>query len=122
MLKPVRLPLKYSLPVSLSNVIFMYEAPCDKANIIIKSAEDAATLSVTCRTVNGNIVVAQNVSGVLSLHGLEAVDGSIIIRNNRGITSLSSDSLSAVYGEFILERLPNVVDFRFPQLSTVPRF
>jgi hypothetical protein len=73
----------------------------------------------TCTTYTGNIVVATDVAPIAEIVGIEEVVGSIIVANNSGVTTVSTNELRSVSDTVILDTLPLLTNITLPNWSTV---
>ncbi|TKA71044.1 hypothetical protein B0A55_06322 [Friedmanniomyces simplex] len=108
------IPLAYLL-LSFSGLTF---AQCNNATTTLRNIADVAAIA-TCTTFTGDIVVATDVAPLAEIVGVEDVIGSIIVANNSGLTTITTDSLRTVSNDVILDTLPLLTNITLPMWSSV---
>jgi hypothetical protein len=76
------------------------------------------TPAIDCDVVKADIIVDESVSGDLSIEGVKQLQGDLIIKN-ASINALSSSSLNAISGKFVLEGCQFLQTLRMDSLTEV---
>jgi len=79
-------------------------AQCDGPSITITTTEDASQIS-SCETYDGDVIIASEASGQISLSGVQAISGDLRCTNASQLTAISADRLTQIGGIFDLEEL-----------------
>ncbi|KZF25673.1 hypothetical protein L228DRAFT_236746 [Xylona heveae TC161] len=84
----------------------------------IQNSGDAATLSA-CSTFSGDIVVATQAAGTLTIPGIQEITGSLTADSAAQLSALEADSLKTIGQDFKLSNLTIIANLNFPQLTSV---
>lgn len=76
------------------------------------------TPSIDCDVVKADIIVDESVSGILSLEGPKQILGDLIIKNS-SIEGLSSSSINAIEGKFVLDSCEFLTSLQMDSLTDV---
>lgn len=76
------------------------------------------TPSIECEVVKADIIVDSSVTGDLSLEGVKQLQGDLIIKNV-SINSISSSSINAISGKFVLDGCEFLQTLRMDSLTEV---
>lgn len=76
------------------------------------------TPSIDCDVVKADIIIDESLGGSVSLEGPKQIQGDLIIKNS-SITGLSSSSINAISGKFILQGCEYLRDLRMDSLTDV---
>lgn len=106
-----------SLIRSTANAPGNTAADCDKS-ITVKSSGDA---SIDCKTVKGDVTFDpdEDISGAIDISGPEEIEGDLIIKENKGIQSLSSSTIEKIGGKFQLQEMEQLASINFNALEEV---
>ncbi|KAK3055367.1 cell wall protein Ecm33 [Extremus antarcticus] len=107
--------LRYLVPALA--VVGSAAAACNGPYTISSSA-DAAAIS-TCQTYSGDIAVATGNADDIALNGIRRITGSLTVKANNKMSSLSADSLSQIDDSFQLRDLQLLSTLNFPSLQSV---
>lgn len=108
--------VRLALPV-LAVASTAYAACSTSATMTIQNSGDASAIA-TCSTFSGNIAIATQAAGDITLNGVKKITGGIYAEENANVTSLSADSLESV-GDFSLKNVVGTTSINFPKLTTV---
>ena len=86
--------------------------------LTLQNTGDAAQLS-GCTTFTGSITIAPQTSGPISIAGLKAITGDLLVKSAPNVTSIGADSLQQIGGKFTLIDCQVLGQLSFPQLTTV---
>lgn len=96
-----------------------YAASCSvSATSTIQNSGDATQLAA-CRTFSGSIAIATGTTDPIDLSGIQKIDGDLVVKNNSGIQSIGSSSLTEIAGAFNLDTVQVLNTVNFPKLKTV---
>ncbi|KAK5937853.1 cell wall protein Ecm33 [Knufia obscura] len=79
-------------------------AQCDGPSITITTSEDASQIS-SCQTYDGDVIIASEASGQISLDGVGRISGDLTCKNASQLTAISASQLTQIGGVFDLEEL-----------------
>lgn len=91
---------------------------CSQATATVASAADATSLA-SCTTFTGVIEVANTTSGVLSLDGIQQIQGSLNVTGATLLTSLTAGDLNSISDVMTLDDLTVLSTLEFPVLKTI---
>lgn len=92
---------------------------CNAATTTIGSAADASSLASACPTFTGDVALSTGVTDDIAFDGLQEIQGSLIVVNVTQVTSLSSNSLQTITGDFTLNDLTILSTVNFTELQSV---
>jgi hypothetical protein len=95
-----------------------YAACSHTATSTIQNSGDASAIA-TCKTFSGNIAIKTDAAGPIALDGVQVIDGTLSVENNKEIQQISADSLEEITSEFVLKEAPKLNIVSFPKLKTV---
>lgn len=84
----------------------------------IQNAGDAMALQ-NCEEINGDVVIAAEISGSIQLNGVQRITGDLTVKNATGLTALSADQLSEIGGTWTLNGLTVLSTLQFDSLTSV---
>lgn len=90
---------------------------CSQATATINSPADASQYAA-CSTIDGDVVVSPDASGIIQLDGPEQITGNLICHNAGGLTQLSSASINSIGKAFDLFNLTLLSTLQFNQLES----
>ncbi|KAK5055340.1 hypothetical protein LTR84_013090 [Exophiala bonariae] len=103
------------LAATVVQVVF---AQCDGPSVTISTADDATGIS-NCGTFNGDIIIADSISGPLALTGISHLKGDLTCNNATKLTEISFHQLVTISGSFTLTGLTTLSNLKFDSLMEV---
>ncbi|KAI1745161.1 GPI-anchored cell wall organization protein ecm33 [Xylaria scruposa] len=92
---------------------------CKDDPVQINSQADATQAS-NCDSIPNNVEFGTGAGTNIDLGGrLKTINGSLIVKNNGAIQTLSSSSLTTIGGDFILQNVTSLVSLTMPMLNSV---
>ncbi|PMD43059.1 hypothetical protein L207DRAFT_563830 [Hyaloscypha variabilis F] len=79
----------------------------------------AATSLANCSSFAGSIAIGETASGDVYLNGPSEIVGNLVVENVLALTSLNSDTLERLDGNFSLQNMTLLSTLSFPLLTTV---
>ncbi|KAI9883603.1 MAG: hypothetical protein M1823_004618 [Watsoniomyces obsoletus] len=112
------LSLRYLLPLLAAAGSAWAQIGCSERTNNIQNEGDAQALS-GCRTVSGDIVIAEGAAGTIRFPGIERIEGSLICRDATNLNSIEAPRLSIIDRSFTLTGLTVLATLNFPSLQSV---
>lgn len=72
-----------------------------------------------CQEINGDVTIASEVAGQISLNGVQRISGDLTIKNATQLTALTSDQLSEIGGVWTMNGLTILSTVQFDSLISV---
>ncbi|KAI9839375.1 MAG: hypothetical protein M1838_004342 [Thelocarpon superellum] len=110
--------LKYVVSVLAVAGSALAQNGCSADSNTIQSQGDASALS-NCATISGDVIIASEVAGTISLDGVQKINGQLNCTNSFGLTSIEADDLTTIGKGFVLNNLTTLSGLIFPQLTEV---
>ncbi|PGH22933.1 hypothetical protein AJ80_02982 [Polytolypa hystricis UAMH7299] len=110
--------MKYLLPaLALTSLATAQNSAC-KGKKTIENQDDANKLS-SCKTIEGDVVIAKQTANVLTLDGIERISGSLESIGAENLTSLAAPQLATIGDSFKLTGLTRLTSLQFDSLTEV---
>ncbi|KAL4964806.1 GPI-anchored protein Ecm33 [Aspergillus stella-maris] len=110
--------IKYALPV-LAAAGAVVAADCGSGDTInIESQSDLDSYN-SCKTLDGDVSLADSLSGDVSLSGVTRIKGALSASGGANITSISAPNLETIDDAFSLEGVTSLTSLDFPSLTSV---
>lgn len=110
--------LKYLLPVLAATQV-LADSSCGEGKTIKISSQGDADKYGSCKKIDGDVELTSDVSGSLSLNGIEEISGGLSCKNATNLNSLSAPTLGSIGDTFKLESLTQLFTLSFGSLSSV---
>lgn len=112
---------KFILPaLVLAGSAFAQSQGACSGSFTISSSSDVSQIS-SCSTYDGDIIIAAEASGQISIDGVTRITGDLRAANATQLTGIGADSLQTIEGMFDLEILQIMSSLNMPYLSAVNR-
>ncbi|KAL4873139.1 hypothetical protein BDV12DRAFT_160446 [Aspergillus spectabilis] len=110
--------LKYALP-ALAAAQAVFAADCgDGDTIRIRSQSDLDSYN-TCKTLDGDVELAKDLTGTVTINGVERIKGALTSNGASNISSLLAPNLETIDDSFHLDGLTGLTSLDFAQLTKV---
>ncbi|KAI9848153.1 MAG: hypothetical protein M1837_000827 [Sclerophora amabilis] len=110
--------LRLALPALAVAGAAIAQNSCSSSKINIQNSGDAEELA-NCQTIRGDVIIADTVTGDISLNGVSQIQGDLTCDGCANLTSLEADSLTRIGGDFLLNGLTSVGNLNFPSIQEV---
>jgi len=108
----------FSAVTALSMVSGVVSVGCDDPTATIQSVADATQVA-NCDTIDGSVLIADSVTGPITLNGITKIGGDLIATANPNITSFSSTTLETIGGKWQFENLIGLQTLEMSALTAV---
>ncbi|KAL4921199.1 GPI-anchored cell wall organization protein-domain-containing protein [Aspergillus aurantiobrunneus] len=112
--------IKYALPVlAAAQAVFAQGSDCGGGDTItIRSQSDLDGYN-SCETLNGNVELSNELSGTVTINGVQRIQGALSSSGGENITRLSAPTLETIEDAFSLEGTTRLSGLDFPRLTSV---
>lgn len=111
--------MKYLLPLLAVGQIAFADSSCGEGKTIKISSQGDADKYNSCKTLDGDLQISDEVADTLSLNGIEKINGGLKVNGASNLTSLSAPELSEIEDTFNLDGLTKLYTLSFGSLSKV---
>lgn len=111
--------MKYLLPLLAIGQVAFADSSCGEGKTIKISSQGDADKYNSCKTLDGDVEVSEEVADTLSLNGIEKINGGLKVNGASNLTSLSAPEMSSVEDAFNLDGLTKLYTLSFGSLSKV---
>ncbi|KAI9923953.1 hypothetical protein ASPWEDRAFT_34678 [Aspergillus wentii DTO 134E9] len=110
--------MKYVLPALAAGQVAM-AASCGSGDTIKISSQGDADGYSSCKTLKGDVEIQKEITGSLSLNGIEQITGGLSCDGATNMSSLSASSLTSIGDTFKLNSLTTLTQLSFGSLTKV---
>lgn len=111
--------MKYLLPVLAAGQVVFADSSCGDGKTIKISSQGDADKYNSCKTLDGDVQISEEVADTLSLNGIEEISGGLSCSGASNLTSLSAPTLGSIGDTFKLNGLTGLYTLSFGSLSSV---
>lgn len=111
--------MKYLLPLLAVGQVALADSDCGDGKTIKISSQGDADKYNSCKTVNGDVQIGEEITNTLSLNGIEKITGGLSCSGASNLSSLSAPTLGSIGDTFKLDGLTSLYTLSFGSLSSV---
>ncbi|KAF2665355.1 hypothetical protein BT63DRAFT_458928 [Microthyrium microscopicum] len=105
--------------LAIASVAHAADSGCSSSSTLqIQNQGDTSSLQ-GCTTYTGNVQIASQTSGIITLNGVTEIDGDFVVDGATNMSSLAAPSLQTITGKFTLNNLQTLSSLSMPKLTSV---